>query len=281
MAGFLAQLVLVMLLASAPPLTDAQRTQLDSARDTLTQTDEGALYPLLENALLWPANLEAGASIPDYKAIAANPAAYRGQLFLIEGILRRAQPIGKLALPGPWEPALSEWTIQYGDKPEDMLVVNLVAPPGEPVDGTQVRLAARFYKLWVTTSAGGQPRTYMVFVGRDARITGTPRPFGLGGQVPTSMLVLVMCLGVFALIWVIRRTPKMSLNPRPTSWQQRRREAQALMEQSPSARRAAQERLTEELQEPDPNLPKDPVAALKQLEAVADDQSQSSNDNRE
>ncbi len=268
MAGILAQLVLMTLLASAPPLTEAQRMQLDSARDTLAQTDEGALYPLLENALLWPANLQAGATIPDYAAIQANPASHRGELFLIEGTLRRARPIGKLALPGPWEGSLSEWTIQYGNEPEKMLVVNLVAPPGEPKDGTDVRLAARFYKLWVTTNSLNQPRTYMVFVGRDATIVSAPRAFALNGEIPVSVLALVLCVGVFALIWVIRRTPKMTFNPAPTAWQQRRRRAQELQEQA-AARRAVRDSQAAEQATPPvdvSSLPKDPAQALAQLD---------------
>jgi len=274
MTGFLAKLLLTTLLATLLPLTDAQRLQLDSARDSIAQTDEGALYPLLENAMLWPANQLAGAKVPDYAAILANPAEHRGELFLIEGMLRRAQPIGRLALPGPWDESLSEWAIQYGDDPQKLLVVNLVAPPGQPVEGSRVKLAARFYKLWATTNTKNEPRTYMVFVGRDAQVLATPRAFALNGQVPTSVLVLCGCMGVFALFWVIRRAPKMSLNPSPTPGQHRRRQARE-MQKTHANRRSQQgdQAADAQVTQPEamdavesPVLPGDPAEALAMLD---------------
>lgn len=224
------QLILTAMLVAAPPLTAPQAQQLATAHDNRADTDEGALYPLLENALTWPAHVEAGAMIPDYTAIEKDPAAYRGQLFFIQGKLRRSRPIGKLALPGPWEGKLSEWAIQYGSDAEHMLIVNLVNPPPNVRDNTQVKLAARFYKLWPTTNKFGQPKTFLVFVGNDAQPLGvTP---AIGGKAVLKSLALVLVLVVFGLFWIIRRTPSMSMNPKPTPRLLLRRQARELQEQA-------------------------------------------------
>lgn len=267
MTQLVIQLILTAVLAAAPPLTAPQQQQLATAHDQQADTDEGALYPLLENALTWPDHVEAGATIPDYAAIEQDPAAHRGQLFFIQGKLRRTKPIGKLALPGPWEGRLSEWAIQYGSEAEQMLIVNLVDPPEPPRDGSEVKLAARFYKLWPTTNKFGSPKVFLVFVGKDAQVLGV-KP-SVGGSAAVKSLVLVLVLVVFGLFWIIRRTPKMSLNPKPTQRQMLRRQA---MEQRESQRElamnvsAGKQVDDEPFDSADAPLPADPAQALAQLQ---------------
>lgn len=255
---------------AAVPLTADQQAQLDSARDDYPDTDEGALYPLLENALSWPANVQAGAMLPDYDAIAKNPAAHRGQLFLIEGTLRQIRPVGRLALPGPWEGRITEWAVQYGDEPADMLIVNLVDAPADAREYKQVRLAARFYKLWPTTSKTGQARTFMVFVGHDAMIVGA-RPGVIGDASVVKSLVLVLCLLALGLFWVLKRTPRMSMTPQPTARQLQRRQARQQLEaqHAPGDANHDDDDDDDDLEdEADlPALPRDPAQALAAMDA--------------
>lgn len=267
MAGVLIQLILAAVLAATPPLSADQQTQLESARDSLNVTDEGALYPLLENALTWPEHVEAGAAVPDYAAIAQSPAAYRGQLFLIEGTLRRSQPIGRLALPGPWEGKLSEWAIQWGREPANMVIVNLTDAPALVRDGAKVRLAARFYKVWQTTNKQGEPLSMLVFVGRDARVLSSPG-LGFGQGLPTGTMVLILLAGAMALWWVFKKTPRMSMEPKPTEMQRRRREARQLAEEAGVSPRSLQPDDADD--EPATLMPKDPAEALKKLQSSTD-----------
>lgn len=271
MTNLVIQLILTAMLAAAPPLTAPQQQQLSTAHDAKADTDEAALYPLLENALTWPDHVEAGATIPDYDAITKDPAAYRGQLFFIQGKLRRAKPIGKLKLPGPWEGKLSEWAIEYGSEAEQMLIVNLVNPPQAPRDGSEIKLAARFYRLWPTTNKFGNPKTFLVFVGKDAQILGV-KP-SIGGSAAIKSLVLVLVLIVFGLFWIIRRTPKMSFNPKPTHRQLLRRQAIEQREYATTTSAGASlntdtadahdfEEATNQDTSP---LPADPASALAQL----------------
>lgn len=262
MTQLVIQLILTAMLATAPPLTAPQQQQLSTAHDQHADTDEAAIYPLLENALTWPDHVEAGATIPDYKAIQEDPATYRGQLFFIQGKLRRVKSIGRLALPGPWEGSLSEWAIQYGEDADQMLIVNLVNPPASPRDGTQVKLAARFYKRWPTTNKFGQPKTFLVFVGKDAEVLGI-KP-AIGGSAAIKSLVLVLVLVVFGLFWIIRRTPKMSFNPNPTQRQLLRRQAreQRELESNPPA---APQQADDAFEPDDVTLPTDSAQALSTL----------------
>ena len=254
---------------SAPALTPAQQTQLDSARDNLPDTDEGALYPLLENALAWPDGVQAGAILPDYHAIAQHPASHRGQLFLIEGTLRQIRPVGKLALPGPWDGRITEWAIQYGHEPSDMLIVNLLDAPPDAREYKQVRLAARFYKLWPTTSQTGQARTFMVFVGHDAIITGA-RPGVMFDTGVIKSFVLVLCLLAIGLFWVFRRLPRMSMTPKPTARQLQRRLARERHEAQSHPPHADDTQHTaassDDDESPEPPLPRDPAQALAAMD---------------
>lgn len=56
--------IIASLLAALPPLSDDGRTQLDTATDFGPANDEAALYPLLENALLWPPAMNRARSCP-------------------------------------------------------------------------------------------------------------------------------------------------------------------------------------------------------------------------
>ncbi len=167
-------LLLVVLLpfaaGAAPSLSEAQRTQLGSAVDGSTRLDEGAWYPLLENAAQWAPGDEATAAVPDYPAILAEPESHRGSMFLVEGSLARSRPV-PLARSGPWGDRVVEWVVVLPPRAgvDDVAVVYLVDPAGvlaSPPVGTRVRVAARFYKLWLDRDVTDQPTTYMTFVGR-------------------------------------------------------------------------------------------------------------------
>src|SRR5690606_33143733 len=160
------------------PLTEDQRAQLATAEDHSPLLDEAAWYPLIEHALAWEPGDEAGAVVPDYAELLAQPQADRGTLFLIEGQLARAQRVG-LARPGAWGDTLTEWTIvtdanDPDDRADDTVaVVYLVDPAGAfaaTADRSTVRVPARFYKVWSDRDLTGAATDYLTFVGRHPTI---------------------------------------------------------------------------------------------------------------
>jgi hypothetical protein len=116
--------MVVLAIAAVPPLTESQRQQLATAYDRSEVADEGALYPLLENAMQWKEDLEVGARVPDYQALLEEPAAYRGELFLIRGMVARVRE-GTLSRPGVWGNRILELVIVVQREEQDATGVNI------------------------------------------------------------------------------------------------------------------------------------------------------------
>lgn len=174
---------LLALLLGAAPLTESQQTRLETADDASATVDEAAFYALLENAAKWESG-EAGATIPDYADILQNPAEWRGKLCLIEGVLLSRLPEQKFARSG-WE-HVRGLVIQIAgfDKPrkqispDDMIIVYLTDPPElhapkialDPnmlaETGSNIRLAARFFKVVTEKNTRDESRLYLTFVGQ-------------------------------------------------------------------------------------------------------------------
>lgn len=247
-------LMLCPILAAVPPLTPEQQKQVESATDFDAGRDEAALYPLMTNALTWQDADAAGATIPDYPAILAQPADHRGKLFLIEGLFAgRPRRIENLTRPGPWDQKLQEWVIVTDNQHDQVAVVYLVDPP-TPVDrpptpGTPVRLLARFYKVLSDRDMNGNPTDFLVFVGQSATVMSTPQRRSSSWHT-TPIFVAVLAL---AIVWLWLRT---RLKPRPIG-------PQRLARAEDRPRGTTPRHPPEE--EPIENLPTDPAEALEAL----------------
>ena len=206
MIAGVASIALLAAMVSVPQLTQKQHLQLKSATDGEPQFDRPAIFPLLRNALLWQTPVSrAGATIPDYEAIATSPEQYRGKLFLIEGDLARIVSICELAQGGAWDGKLKEWDIRVNRDPTMTAVVFLVDPPTDPRRASRVQLVARFYKLMRRRDVQqGELTDFAVFVGR----TGTRlrSSFFLGPRPrPTPIWLLMAALALGTGYVLIRR----------------------------------------------------------------------------
>ncbi|MAE60427.1 MAG: hypothetical protein CMJ49_03620 [Planctomycetaceae bacterium] len=213
------------------PLTDSQRTRLDSADDHGRSHEEVAFYALIENVQTWDGAL-AGATVPDYQVITDDPDTHRGQAMLIDGTLEaviKGLPLSRHDV-GP----IQRWSIVVNAASSDsdsnsdvppgrVIVVYLTDPPQLPLraashgflvpqdSGTRVRLAARFYKLIDEPSLGAGMLTYPAFVGKSvAEVIPATTP---GNARP--IVIMGLTIGSLALIYVLIRI--VSRRRRPAS----------------------------------------------------------------
>ena len=257
-------LCLAAIAMAIPPLTPSQEAQVQTANDKLAQSDEPALYPLMENALSWQNGDESGAMVPDYAAIAKTPADSRGKLFLIEGqYVGRSRLDGdKLAArtrPGPWSGKLQEWVLFTSRERDEVVVVYVVDPPVPlekmPRPGTPIRLVARFFKVLPDTDKDGKPTEFLTFVAKSATIVqGETGGAGLSSGTLQAIGVIAL-LGVVYMIFRVRKAIKASRNG----------EFSLRKDETLEQRERRLSRLREEEEGAAP-LPKDPVEALAELE---------------
>lgn len=199
-------LLAIAIFTAAPPLTDKQAMQLQSAIDNSPLVDEAAWYPLLHNALEWQGDVKPGSKIPDYDAIQKTPSVYRGQRFILAGryagrpLSRTDLKVTNLARAGPWDGELEQWSMIVANDPEIVAIVYLVDPPDEPRVGSHIEIVARFYKIWETTNLANQVSRYPVFVGKSAKLSKTA--YSTPTQTSRFFLALVIALG---LGWLILR----------------------------------------------------------------------------
>jgi len=261
MVGSIAILFVTLLQGAVPPLTQQQQTQLDTAQDYTASWDEGPLYPLMQNALQWETLDEAGAMIPDYEAVKAQPDEYRGRLFVIEGQLGGPpeQITKPMARPGPWDNRIQRWSVLIRTDPDEVAVVYLVNPPSiekTPRASIRVRLLCRFYKVWRFKDLNDQPTDYLVFVGkttREAAPNQMQRKYQ-SQELPLVKMLVLLFVAAAALVYIFRRGMGISVQPKPLRGQLARREAVAQRETNPQ----------EDTDEPT-DLPEDPVDALDEL----------------
>ena len=267
----LAALLLSLMLGAVPPLGEGQRVQLETADDTGEHWDEPAIYPLLTNAAAWQVETRVdripGLTIPDFPALAADPATHRGGLFLIEGLFIKESQVPVLR-PGPWGQTLTQWVVQTDPVKDEVVIVYLTHPPSAtggatPRLGEPVALAGRFYKLWPSRTLQGVPITYLLFVGHGAAVgagaAGVTPGSSTAARGPSPVAIAVVAAAVIgAFFFLLRRLAAFRFDPKPTASQLRRAESRELREQRPPADDA----------DPDegPPLPEDPAAALVELE---------------
>lgn len=250
--------------AHIPPLTEAQRVQLETADDT-RPPDEPAWYGLLSNVASWEApppgaKVAGGGTPPDYAALMQSPGALRGDVFVVEGRFAGRQRRQVVLREGPWGRALTEWGVVVdpaaGGGEERVVVVYLVDPDGRqatPRRNQRVRVAARFYKLWPDADGTGRAVTYPVFVGRSAALI-EPEGWAAGRMFRDLIVaaIIVLMAGLFGIRWWARRQRVARRRPRL------------------SDRRRPVDRPGDSENDDAPPLPDDPAEALAELDAQPD-----------
>ncbi len=192
-------LIILLTLATVPPLTDDVRARLAGAVDS-GEDHADAFGALVENIGRWTPGL--GDALvrlnPDLDRLQENPAAYRGELFQIAGILEQQS-----WLPTP-HAAIAEWFVR-DDAGRPILIYVYGLPsdhdfqPGHPVT-----LPARFYKHVADTARDGRIHQYPAFVG------AFPQPVRAGaglGQLGVVVAAIAVLLVVFLALMVFVRRP--------------------------------------------------------------------------
>ena len=220
-------------LGAIPPLDAGQRTQLETASEA-AGPDEAGLYALLANVAKWEigrdkgtegrrdeggeGGLPAGVARPDWGALLAEPGAFRGDLFLVEGRYAGRQRRVELVRPGVWGGAVTEWGVVVDGTSgggeasggEVVAVVYFVDPMGEMVppaggEGARVRTVGRFYKVWTDRDAAGAERRYPVFVARSAEVVQGGAGGGLPGGSGAATAVFAAVLVLAAVLFMVKR----------------------------------------------------------------------------
>lgn len=249
-------LALLAFFAAIPPLNDSQQTRLETADDGARTVDEAAFYALLENAEQWPQDVAAGAIVPDFQAIRDDPAAHRGQLFLIEGRTIALLPEHDWSRSGWGSVRGLAIRIDSDDDPpvaDDIIIVHLIDPPDEVSPGQPIRLVARFHKVVRYERLRNEGRApYLNFVGRGVLSLGRPQSSG-NGVVLTVLLLVFAFLGIVFLIWRVRAFKRDAQKPTRTAVYMAEKRQRRAVEQPP-------EDIDQAIEES--NLPDDPADAL-------------------
>jgi hypothetical protein len=190
---------LALAAAGLPPLTPAQVTRLETARDRASEYREEAFYALLENARLWT---DAPGDAPlrlkvDVEAILSQPQRLRGELFGLRGAISQ-----QMRLPPPHQD-VHEWFLRDGDG-RPLIVYVLLAPADARGlrDGSEVAVVARFYKSMVFEARDQVTRVYPAFVGALPRHT---RAAAAGPSVGFLAMPLAALGAAFLLLLLYTR----------------------------------------------------------------------------
>ena len=282
----LAMLACIASLQAAPQLTQDARTRLDTATDASSRLDESALYPLLDNAVAWSRLLASGeawdeeeAHLLPYARLLEHPEDYRGGLALIGGKFVEAHTV-QLNRPGPWGESAVRWAVLPRGAEETTVLILFpsgAGVPPTPWPGQEVRVRARFFKIWTDQrrlKPGEAATTQLERVafptfaapGAAARVVdkGIDSPWNRGGGTgPVWVLIGALMLagaGFAVVLWKTGRLPRVlpgmgAAAPLATR-------SQLLGERE--RRRGRDEEGDEE--PPGPPLPEDPDEALAELE---------------
>ena len=277
-------LIVVFLFAcpafAAPELSDNDRERLEdgtSDRNGLLDQQDG-LYVLLRNASTWAADDfggDAGAAVappPDYDYIKDKPGQARGNVYQLEGWLAGADRYPTLANHDSetlyrsgdpaWGDQVTRWTVVTEKDNANATIIVLFNDPTAkikpPAEGSSVRIAARFYKLWTINSSQGKPFTYPVFVAGAYEVVTEPQSTattGGGSRLTTVLIAIVAVVGFFFVLRILMRrlaTGKGGGTMLQDRLAELRREREAREEE-------------DEVEEETDDLPDDPIAALDVL----------------
>lgn len=189
-----AGLILGILLAAVPPLTDAELARLRTADDG-TDRRGAAFAALVEHVARWTPAAAGGDDLPapDLDALLADPDAHRGRPFRAAGVIQQQVPLAY-----PYE-HVGEWFVRdAAGRPFVVYVCGLDAA-GAFRDGRAVAVTARFYKRVEATARDGRPRRYAAFVGAfprpdPARRAGRARLWLVTAPVAVMLVVFLLLL---------------------------------------------------------------------------------------
>jgi hypothetical protein len=194
-------LLLPLLLVGIPPLSAGQEARLETARDGTDHREE-AFLALAEHVRAW-----SGATgdapirlVPDYAAMTAEPARYRGDLCRVTGIVQQRALLG-----APYDVA-EEWFLRTEDgRPVLVYVVDRGdLPEAAARPGRMVSVDARFYKRATFAARDGVRRDYPAFVGTRPRAVGRGDA-GVGRLWIVGVPVGVLLVAFVALLVFTRR----------------------------------------------------------------------------
>lgn len=219
--GLLVALGVLSPVGAAPPLSESDQQRIaDGSTDHDGQIDQAdGLYVLLRNAGQWAEDDFSGedgaavAPVPDYDYLGENPAKVRGNVYLIEGVFEQSARIpvrqtGALTAGDfAWGDKLTRWAIRTSESGDDVVLVFFNDPDQAiptPEQGTQVRVAARFYKVWDTETAEGEPFSFLTFVGGAYEATGKSPAARFGSSRSMRGIIISLILMSIAAFFVVR-----------------------------------------------------------------------------
>ncbi len=190
--------------ADIPDLTAEQTIELNSTIDGRDHQDAG-FYALIENARQWGSELgDAPVRLhPDIAAIAADPAAYRGELCRVAGRLEQVSPldppaddfVGLFIRPAPEVGASAD------EVPRALLAFvpasRLVGSPGD-----EVEVIARLYKLARYESREGTSIDYPAFVGAFITVQSDSRSSGIANG-DNFLAIIAGVLGLMLIVFAV------------------------------------------------------------------------------
>lgn len=270
--SLLAALGVLSPVRAAPPLSESDEQRIaDGSTDYDGRIDQSdGLYVLLRNAGGWALDDFSGedgaavAPVPDYDYLRKNPAKVRGNVYLIEGVFEQSVRIpvsqtGALTAGDfAWGDELTRWAIRTSESGDDVVLVFFNDPDRaipSPEQGTQVRVAARFYKVWDTDTAEGKPFSFLSFVGGAYEATGKAPEARFGSNRSMRGIITALILMSIAAFFVVR----LMLNRKAGQGAGGR--THAFLEQ----RRHERDQQADAEQEDVDDLPDDPAAAMQVL----------------
>lgn len=247
---WLGPLIALIVLASSPahalvpPLTDDEQALLETA-DASRDFREPAFFALLDNTKQWtdpPGDAPVRLTFDEATA-EADEAAYRGELFRLEGRVDQIEWFSD-----PYDGVIAWFLRDASDAPR---LIFIDTRPGfvDIAEGQRAVVYARFYKLIEKTAADGVTRRYAAFVGAlPQRASMMPAESAL---TPAGVVVgLVLIAGVMFLLARRAASQSRRLDRRPPHHSTDTVEADAMIAD---------------------DLPPDPDAALAELARRAKD----------
>lgn len=228
---------------SIAPLTDEQRDRLSLANDGGDHQEE-AFLALLENVRQWRESTTESptADAVDAAMLLTDPSSYRGELFVVKGVLQQQSPLG------PGFENVFEWFIR-DDNGRAQLMYLVDSSKAQWRDGQRIEVPARFYKVVQMVARNGSVQQYPAFVGAFPKLAQSPSiTSDVGSRWLLAIPIAALVVAYFILSRWVRRTKRVAFSQRIGRWRQPPADAPV---------------------DDDAHLPDDPAAALAELKRRA------------
>jgi hypothetical protein len=222
--------LLPMLLALVTPLSDAERTVIETARDDRSHEEE-AFAVLLTHASAWTGELgdEPIRLQPNFAAMVEHPDNYRGELCRIEGRLEQRTGLG-----GAFEG--DEWFVRTKDGTPVVVYLPIDERMKTLRDGQHIAINARFYKRMRFEGRDDSERAFAAFVGARPWLVEAPNPWRhLWVLAALVMVLLVTFLVLFAIVRRGGAARRDASRLRTGAWGDERGEHDDLLPSDPAA----------------------------------------------